>query len=255
MTQSTNWFVQRPRRSDADLQLFCFPYAGGGVDIYRDWPMFLPANIRLSAVALPGRGMRIKERSHVRMSELIPLLGCAMLPELDRPFAFFGHSMGALIAFELARWLAAAGSRTPEHLFVSGSKAPNATHDTEQAHRLEDSAFIDHVRKLNGTPEEVLSNPELLELMVPILRADFELVETYKYISADPLPIGITAFGGAEDSSVTIEDLWGWRMHTRRSFDIQMIEGDHFFIYSSRQLLLRALVYWIETLLACRTAC
>jgi medium-chain acyl-[acyl-carrier-protein] hydrolase len=176
-----------------------------------------------------------------RLPDLVHSLAIGLRPYLDKPFAFYGHSLGALLAFELARHLRREGREFPEHLFLSGRGAPQSHLLLQPIHTLPEPAFIEELRRLNGTPKEVLGNPELLELIVPILRADFALNETYTYVPEPPLNCAITAFGGLQDTSTNRESLEAWREHTTAEFNLQMMPGDHFFINSAGAALLKTL--------------
>jgi medium-chain acyl-[acyl-carrier-protein] hydrolase len=173
------------------------------------------------------------------MEPLVEALAAA-LPLAGVPFAFFGHSMGALIAFELARELARRGRPGPLHLFVSGRRAPQVPDREEPLHRLPDPEFVVRLRELNGTPEEVLANGELMQLLLPLLRADFAVHETYEYRPGEPLAVPISALGGIADPEVRRDDLEAWRPETRGAFRLRMLPGDHFFLLSARRLVTEA---------------
>jgi medium-chain acyl-[acyl-carrier-protein] hydrolase len=163
----------------------------------------------------------------------------ALAPYLDKPFSFFGHSMGAIIAFEVSRRLRAVSLAGPLDLFVSGSRAPQLPDKAPPTYDLPEPAFIEELRQLNGTPQEVLEHPELMQVLIPLLRADFELVQTYVYSEKPPLACTITVFGGTEDKQVTPEGLEGWRAQTNSGFSLHMLPGDHFFLLTATQALLR----------------
>jgi len=176
-------------------------------------------------------------------SELMPLVAEAseaILPLLDRPFALFGHSMGALISFEITRSIRRKRQLSPEHLFVSGCFAPHLP-DPHPMHHLADQEFVDAVRRLNGLPEEVLQDAELMELVLPALRADFTAAETYVHIAEPALSCPITAFAGSRDPLTTQESVEAWRIHTMGAFSFRMLPGDHFFLISQQALLLSIL--------------
>ncbi len=229
-------FAPKP---NAHLRLFCFPYAGGGASIYRDWAKALPPEMEVCSIQLPGREERLRETPIRQISTLIQELVHVICPYLDRPFAFWGHSMGALIAFELARQLRRMRMSEPSHLFVSGRGAPQLPNSRTVIHQLPESEFIKGIRRLNGTPEIVLQNRELLEVMLPTLRADFTLVETYSYFHDAPLKYSISAFGGLQDSLVDYADLEAWRAQTRQNFKVRMFAGDHFYLRNVHYQLLR----------------
>jgi medium-chain acyl-[acyl-carrier-protein] hydrolase len=233
MTQATRWFAVRRPNPCATLRLFCFPYAGGSTQIYRRWPEILSPDFEVCAVHLPGRGNRITEQSFYAVEPLVQAVASAITPYLDRPFAFFGHSMGAIISFELSRLLSERGGRVPAHLFISGRRAPQLQRDEEITHNLPQSQFLSHVRNLNGTPDEVLEHPELMELMLPLLRADFSIVETYRYRPGPPLQIPLTAFGGVGDPEVPPPDVESWRAQTSAAFNLRIMPGGHFFLNDS----------------------
>ncbi|MCA1566076.1 MAG: thioesterase II family protein [Acidobacteria bacterium] len=238
---SSPWLPQLNLNPRATLRLFCFPYAGGGAVIFRDWQSKLPGNVEVCPVQLPGRGKRLGEQPFTQMQFLAEALVHALLPHLDKPFAFFGHSMGALISFELARTLRKKYGRAPRQLFVSGRRAPSIPNLEPPTYDLPETEFIETLHNLKGTPGEVLEHPELMKLVLPLLRADFALCETYGYTPAPPLDCPISAFGGLQDAEVTRAHLEGWRTETTATFSLRMFPGDHFFLNTGGALLLRVL--------------
>lgn len=248
-TSKTPWVIC-PRPNDrATLRLFCFPYSGGSTAIFSAWPQRLPAAIEVWPVQLPGRGARLAEPPFTRMTPLIEALASAIRPYLDRPFAFFGHSMGALVSFELARQLRRRYDLCPVHLIASGHRAPHVPDRDPPIYALPESEFLEELRRLNGTPAEVLEHAELRELVLPALRADFAVCETYVYTEDHPLECPIAALGGLQDSEVPREDLEAWRMQTQSAFSLRMLPGDHFFLNKEQPLLLQALVRELEPVL------
>ena len=175
------------------------------------------------------------------MDPLVSALTDALLPLLDKPFAFFGHSMGAWVSFELARRLQTNHELEPIQLFPSGAWAPQIGSRESPIHDLPEPEFIEALKLLNGTPREVLDHPELMKLLLPILRADFEVCERYKYAAGPPLKCPITAFGGLEDRRLRRSDLTAWKEQTTGSFALQMLAGDHFFLHSTEAELLRTI--------------
>lgn len=238
---TSQWFRALSRHPRCRARLFCFPYAGGSAAVFRAWPADLAPDIEVYPALLPSRGPRLSESPLKRISSMAERLAADIRPHLDRPFAFFGHSMGALIAFELARRLREEAGVEPAHLFVSACRAPQIRDPDPPVHNLPDAEFIEHLRKLNGTPAEVLEHPELMALMLPLLRADFEAVETYRYAAGPRLGCRVSAYGGLADTSVKREDLEGWREMTDGEFVLRMFDGDHFFIHQAPQQLLRTL--------------
>jgi len=243
------WLVSRGPSPRARLRLFCFPYAGGGAATYNAWHAGLPAEIEVVAVQPPGRAGRSRERPFDRLGPLVEALAAAVLPHLDRPYAFFGHSMGALIAFELTRHLRRAHGTQPARLFVSGRRAPHLPRTKKPMHDLPEQEFMSELRGLNGTPEEVLAHPELMEMMLPLLRADFAVVETYEFAPEAPLECPVRAYGGLRDREVSREQLEGWREHTSADFGVRMLPGDHFYLQAEGALLTRSLAGELHALL------
>lgn len=222
--------------------MFCFPYAGGGASIYRGWASLLPGDLEVCPVQLPGRESRLRDQPFTRPEPMIQAVADVLLPYMDMPFVFFGHSMGAMIGFELSRELRRRGKTLPLHLFVSGRRAPHLPAREEPIHDLPEEEFLQKLRELNGTPEEVLQHAELMKLLGPILRADFAVNETYAYTEDEPLEPGISAFGGLGDEDITRDDVAAWKEHTKGRFRIRMLPGDHFFINAngSRDMVLEA---------------
>jgi medium-chain acyl-[acyl-carrier-protein] hydrolase len=212
------------------MRLFCFPFAGGGARAFQAWPDHLPPDVEFWVAQFPGREGRFKEPAYTRLADLVADLIGAIAPHTDVPHAMFGHSMGALVAFTLARELRRAGLRGPELLLVSGRRAPQCRDTDPPIHALPEKAFLEEIRALNGTPEAILQNDELLRLLIPVLRADFAVCETYEYVSEAPLDCPIVAFGGDEDPDVSREDLVAWSEQTTSSSSHRMFPGDHFYL-------------------------
>ncbi len=236
-----SWLAYRKLNPKAKLRLFCFPYAGGGASIFRPWLKYLPQDIEVCPIQLPGRENRLNEKPFNRLTPLIQKLSEVIRPYLDVPFVFLGHSMGALISFELAHHIRFHYKLEPLSLFVSGCRAPNRICRNTRMHQLPTEDFLQELRKFEGMPEEILNHPELMEILIPILRKDFEIVETYKLMEVAPFDYPIFAFGGLKDKEVSREDLEAWRNHTSTSFTLSMLPGGHFFINSERQLFLETL--------------
>jgi len=225
------------------LRLLCFPYAGGGASAYRAWRTRLPAQVQLVPVQLPGRETRLREAPRTRLTDLVALLADELAPHLDGRFAFFGHSMGALVAYELSHYLWARRRVLPTRLFVSAHRSPELPRPARDLHRLADPELIDELRRLGGTPERVLQYAELMALALPILRADLEACETHVHQThaRGPLPIAISAFAGAEDRRVGPASLAGWRHHTRADFSLRVLPGGHFFLHTAPDAVLNAI--------------
>ena len=236
-------WITRPRpRPHAYLRLFCIPHAGGGASAFRAWGDALPVDVEVCPVQLPGREARMGEPAISRMEPLVDALSRAIRPYEDLPIAFFGHSNGALIAFELARRLRREGRHLPVHLFASGRRAPDVPNPRPDVAHLPDPEFLAEMRELGGTPEEVLAHPELMQILMPLLRADVALNEAYRFSEEAPLECPITAYGGLGDLKATREDVEAWGRHTSGGFTARFFPGDHFFVYGEqKELVLRTL--------------
>lgn len=247
-TGPNRWLYSFKPVPKAALRMFCFPYAGGNAMIYRHWAQSLPASVEVSAVQLPGRGNRMQEPPFTQLSHLVEAMAPSLLPHLEKPFVFFGHSMGATIGFELARWLRREHGTSPLKIFVSGRTAPQLNKSHPPIHDLPQPELVNELKRLNGTPREVLEHPELMELMLPILRADFCVCDTYEYTNAPSLECPITVFGGLEDTAIPRRNLEAWREQTSASFTLRMLPGDHFFLHSNDSLLLQLLAAELQQL-------
>lgn len=235
------WFKPISPNPQANLRLFCFPYAGGSAQIFRSWPNQLPNTIELCPAELPGHGRRMKESPFTDLKELVNTIIPIITPRLDKPFAFFGHSMGALIAFELTRRLRDNNQPLPTHLIVSGRRAPQQEEEESPTYNLPDEELIKKLRWLKGTSTNVLDDPEMMQLMLPILRADFAVCETYQYTEQPPLPCPIIALGGWCDPATRNGGLKGWQEHTATEFRKKSFPGNHFFLHSAQTRLLKFL--------------
>lgn len=229
MSRNTQWLSCYKTNPYAKLRLFCFPFAGGGSSIFRTWSQDLPNWIEVCPVQLPGRENRISEKPFDKMDPLVAFVAAGLKPYLDMPFVFFGHSMGSFIAYELACYLREKYNLLPEYLFVSGRFAPHVP-DPDNFHLLEEKEFKEKLKEYNGTPNAVLENEEIMQLLLPLLRADFSICETYIHKSREPLACPISAFGGKNDSTVKKDDLNGWENYTKNKFRTEMFDGDHFFL-------------------------
>ncbi len=249
--QLTAW-VRCPRPSDqATARLFCLPFGGGGAAIFREWPRDLWPDIEVWHVQLPGREARHREPPLTRMDAIVEPLADAMLPFLDRPYAIFGHSMGGLIGFELARLLRRLGAPDPVHLFVSARRAPHVADPHPPLHALPEPDLVGQLtRRYNGMPRAVLESAELMRLFVPIIRADLTMTETYVYTPEEPLACPISAFGGLDDGAVPRDDLAAWGDQSCGSFTLRMLPGGHFFLQTLRLRLLSAIAADLKETLA-----
>ncbi|HVQ39977.1 MAG TPA: alpha/beta fold hydrolase [Pyrinomonadaceae bacterium] len=242
------WLVVLAPRPAARLRLICFHYAGGGAHAYRTWDRSLPPSIEVVAVQFPGRGARLREEPLTSVDVLLPALMEGLLPALSKPFAFFGHSMGALIAFEVTRSLRRLRKTLPVHLFVSGRGGPRERDWDVKLSDLPEEELIAELVRYGGAPKEVLENTELMRLMLPTIRADFKVCETYSYVREEPLDCPISACNGVEDFELKQERLEAWRDETS-TFKSRMFPGSHFYLQKSEHSILQAIVRDLESFL------
>ncbi len=220
------------------LRLFCFPHAGGMAHLFRAWSAGLSAGVDVLAVELAGRGARLREPAHRDIGALIDDLWVGLRPFLSGPVAFFGHSMGAIVAFELARRWRREEGKAPVQVMVSGHRAPHRPRRRPELHLLPEADFVAALASMQGTPAEVLQNAALMEVMTPLLRADLQAVERYAYLEEAPLSCPITAFGGLSDGGIDPPELEAWREHGNGAFRLHLLPGGHFFVNTSRTELL-----------------
>ncbi|PLY40168.1 thioesterase [Janthinobacterium sp. ROICE36] len=242
--KQTPWLVGT-RLPTRNLRLYCFSYAGGGAHAYTPWQRALGPNIELSAIQMPGRGARMGEPPVESMTQLVETLVDVIVSDADMPYAFFGHSLGGLIAFEVARCLARQRKTMPQRLIVSGCAAPQHRNQSRQLHRLSDDALIQALADYNGTPPEILANQELMALLLPMIRADFGLAERYAYLAGPSLDIPISVFAGTEDQHVSSAGKWAEESSV--TCRVHSFEGDHFFIHTRRDAVVACLKRELES--------
>jgi surfactin synthase thioesterase subunit len=232
MTNSDPWLPFGIPIRPGVPQLFCFPYAGGAAAAYRGWIPRFGTNVEPLPLEFPGHGSRILELPARGLVELVDALCSALAPHLRSPFAFFGHSLGAILAYEAALRIRAQGRQTPTHLFVSGARAPHRFGNAPDKwlHDLAEPELIAAVRELGGTPAEVLDNPELITLLMPTLRADFELCDRYSLASPAVATPTIVALSGESDAVAGPSEMEHWRWCAADSFQALTFRGGHFFI-------------------------
>jgi surfactin synthase thioesterase subunit/glycosyltransferase involved in cell wall biosynthesis len=240
-TQQGAWFPPFNDSADVKMRLFCFPYAGGGAAVFQGWVRNLPLGIALAPARLSGRETRLDERPIDSMDLLISALGEAIAPHLDKPFALLGHSMGAAVAFELARALRQSGKPAPAGLFVSAARAPQLRRGHLPPPAPSDAELLEELRRLNGVPPELLENEEWMRLALPALRADATLYRNYVYTEAPPLDCPIRAYGGLDDERISRAQMEAWAEQTTKDFSLQMFPGGHFFLKTHQAEFLAAL--------------
>jgi medium-chain acyl-[acyl-carrier-protein] hydrolase len=233
------WLPYRRPNPAARVRLICLPFAGGGASAFRSWPDSLPLTVDVCAVQPPGRETRFREPPYNRLRPLVTALADALAPLFDIPVALYGHSMGAMTAFELAREFRRRGGSKPARLIVTGRVAPHVPPRRRPLHTLPDAEFRTELKELSGTPAAVLESDELMRLYLPLLRADFAAHETYRYVEEPPLDCPILVVFGADDSLAPPDDLSGWRQHTNAGFESHVVPGGHFFLQTHAPLLQR----------------
>jgi surfactin synthase thioesterase subunit len=226
----TNLFITPRISQKPKLRLICFPYAGGNASTYLPWAKWLPKNVELVAVQPPGRSSRISEKCHSNMESYVNEVLLNIRKIVDIPYILFGHSLGSRVAFEVMVQCNKLGLPLPQHFIASGSKGPHVPLRSEPIHELPDDEFITKLVDFKGTAQEVLDNKELLELFMPMLRADFKLSDTYNHSSKLKFDCPITVIGGKSDLDVTRDDLNSWAQLFTYEADIHIVPGDHFFI-------------------------
>lgn len=228
-TLQTRWIAGKPGNVDADVRLFCFGHAGSGGALFRSWKARLLPQIEVCPVVLPGRENRIGEEPYTRIDPLIEPLFSALLPLTGKPFALFGHSVGAVIAFEVARRFAASYAPAPLCLFVSARRAPRLPARRQAFFGLPDQEFLAAVSRMNGMRPELLEYPEVLHLFLPSLRADFEMNDTYTFVPGPRLSCPVIALVGDNDVEVHPGEMSAWAEVTDGQFLLRVFPGDHFY--------------------------
>jgi len=223
------WVPYRRQDSRVQLRVFGFPHAGGNAYYYQAWRKLMPADIDFCPVELPGHGPRMDETPLTNLDSLVATLQVILEPLLMVPFAFFGHSAGACIAFEAARAIRSADERSAIHLFVSGCPAPDAAMENPWKHSMSDQDLIAALIRYGGTPPAVIERTELMAAILPTLRADLALVENYCPAPGTHIACPITVFGGADDT-VDNASLQAWSTYTKGTFRVQIFPGGHFYL-------------------------
>ena len=249
MSAASSWFLRRP--TSHALRLYCFPYAGGSAGAFMQWQALMEPYVEVCALQLPGRGSRIAEPPITSMDALVETIAAIIARQHDRPFAFFGHSLGALLAFETAHCLAKLGLPQPSQLLVSGSPAPPCRQLRKPLHLLPDAEFIRELQELNGTPEDVLRNHELMQLLLPSLRADFALASQYAYRQREPLSVPMNVLAGRQDTATDPQNVGPWARETTGACSMRWFDGDHFFIDTHRQDVAKFVCAEVMRLLPC----
>jgi len=237
MNQGEPWI--RSSDKNARLRLFCFPYAGGGTTEYRTWKPYFPGSVDICPIVLPGRETRLNEAPYHDMTKLVPVLADALWPLMRRtPYAFTGHSMGAWIAYELAREMRRRGRPQPVHLFLSARRPIDVPAPVSDLHHLPEREFVAAIQdRYNAIPKMILDNPDVLRIFLPAMRADFTLGETFMPVTEAPVDIPISAYTGTGDKVVARATVEQWDRHTTAEFTHRELPGGHFFLRESVDLL------------------
>jgi surfactin synthase thioesterase subunit len=235
----TGWLRRLDCRSAPNAHLFCFPHAGGTAASFRLWPGGLPPTLAVWGIQLPGRPGRLQDAPIDSIPALVAALTDALLPHLGQPFAMFGHSMGAVLAFETAAALGRMGAPLPQHLILSSRRPPHRQGTEPDMHRLDDAAFVAEIdRRYGGIPAELLHDRDVMALLLPGLRADITALETHRPTHCAPLDVPITACGGTEDRRTTRADIAAWAELTTGPFRMRMFAGGHFYLEPQRAVVL-----------------
>jgi medium-chain acyl-[acyl-carrier-protein] hydrolase len=240
------WVVRSGVGSPARVRLFCFPYAGGGPTAFRTWAGALPSGVEVCAVQLPGRERRMAELPYTEFDEALRATAYALEAYTDLPYIVFGHSLGALLGFEWARHMRDSGKRCAMHLFLSGQDAPPVSNPLLRLHQLPEPEFIHELKRMGGIPELVLAEPDLMRLLLPRVRADLAVYETYVYEEGEALDCPITVFGALDDHRTSRDGLIAWRRRTTQTSTLRMFPGTHFFLQTAQMEILQDIAHNLE---------
>lgn len=236
ISQATPWILKGQLNPEARCRLFCLPHSGSGASQFSSWQKFFPDILEVCPIQLPGRESRLREAPLTQIQRMAEILASELKQYLDRPYILYGYSLGALIAFELARQLRRQKVALPICLYALARPAPHLAQTKHPLHQLPDDTFlVELCRQFDGMSPAILQDKELMNLLLPILRADVTALETYVYQAEDPLQCSIRAFGGSSDTTTTEEEMRGWKQHTLGSFEMRIFPGDHFFIRTNQQ--------------------
>ena len=234
------WLFTKRKLAEAKVRLFCFPNAGGGASVYRGWSEELAPDIELSCIQLPGRESRFREKPCLHWAEMIGYLSAALTAPSDRPFALFGHSFGSLLAFETAHAIRSQTGREPSCLFISAARAPDLPLPHSPISGLREEEFVSRLVELyEGIPPAILADREFLEAVLPTLRADIHLLESFEYRERTPLNCPVVVFGGLTDRALPLSSLDGWRKQTTGPVQFHFLDAGHFYLQSEMKTLVR----------------
>ncbi|EMY6536364.1 thioesterase [Salmonella enterica] len=226
------------KNTDDIIQLFCFPYAGASASIFKSWQSFLPSHIEVVGIQYPGHGSRISEKPYSSSNDIVNEMLNNIFNFQKKPFALFGHSMGAMIAFDLAKRIVTSLKQKPIHLFISGLAPPQLRKINNFNKTRTNNELINLMEQLGGTHSEILSNKELMGLILPALRSDFQIADNWFVEDVFDLSIPLTILGGDADNEVPEESLTYWSAYTTKKTTIKIYSGDHFFINTNKYQIL-----------------
>ncbi|MBL8299384.1 MAG: thioesterase [Rhodanobacteraceae bacterium] len=239
--RSSKWFLVTKPKPDAKYRLFCFPYAGGSATAYLAWEELLPDNVELVAIQLPGRANRLNEGLLTSVHEMAQAVVDVIPPWLDRPYFIYGHSLGSVVSFELLHALKSRGLPPPLRYFCAARRAPHAPPRIAPIHDYPLDRFKQELKSLNGTPDLVLENADLMGIFVPILRTDFKAAYVYHRDPGEKLDCEVSAFCGSNDDKVIMSDMVGWQDHFHPPVDFRVFDGGHFFMDERKALVVGAI--------------
>lgn len=248
LTNKTPWLRVVKSNPFASVRLFCFSYAGAGANAYRAWADAPFDHVEIVAVQLPGRETRMREEAFTNAKPLVSALAREIAPYLGKPFVFFGHSMGALVSFELTRELRRQGKPLPNALFLSGKRGPGCAREERDLtmHQLSDEHLVEELLAMGGTADGVMSHPEMVALLLPIFRADFSVCETWRYPEEAPLDVPLHILGGDRDPGVTPTHLAAWARQSALPATLDVFAGGHFYVNDSREELLTCVANYLR---------
>jgi medium-chain acyl-[acyl-carrier-protein] hydrolase len=237
------WFKKLKASENCKMRLFCFPHAGGSAEAFKHWGKYLPEWIELYSTQLPGRGSRLEEPLTDKMDFIIDQLVNNIYHLLAKPFIFLGHSLGGSIAFELAKKLRKLNYGLPFHLFIVGREGPRIPPDSPK-HNVSNKELIDYLRLQSGTHNDIFNNEDLLELLLPIVRCDLKLADTYfkYYKKEEPLPCPITVFWGTSEVELNEDKVGDWGEEANNNFDVVQFQGHHFFLHEQTSKIIEKLL-------------
>lgn len=235
------WLIRYNGDDSSAIRLFCFHFAGGSALAFKSWAQYLPDDVELIAIQLPARDGRYSEPALTDMSQVIAGLIPVIAPYLDKPYIIYGHSLGALIGYELIRTIHKMGLASPKLFVASAHRAPHLVARAKPIYTLSDKEFITKIGRFEGTSKIILENEELMSAFLPRIRSDFQILETYDYQPYVPLDTPILALMGRDDTHVNETELLGWAEHTKKNFRCHFFEGGHFFIKIAEKELLNVI--------------